>query len=69
MVIPDVLPLQYDHVKIQVVATKPSLIFFNAQKIKETGVNVWADEDEWDVRTHQPLLIRGSMTVSLAVEL
>ena len=41
---------QYDNVKIQVIATKASLTFFNAGKIKETGTNVWVDEDEWDVR-------------------
>ena len=44
--------LQYDNVKTQVVATKPSLTFFNAGEIRETGTNVWVDEDEWDVRIH-----------------
>jgi phosphopantothenoylcysteine decarboxylase len=42
--------LQYDTVKIQVVATKPSLTFFDALKLKQTGTSVWVDEDEWDVR-------------------
>ncbi|KAF9651638.1 flavoprotein [Thelephora ganbajun] len=40
--------LSYNNVKIQVVATKPSLTFFNAKKTRETGTNVWVDEDEWD---------------------
>lgn len=43
---------QYKDVKIQVVATKPSLTFFNAEKMREEGTNVWVDEDEWDVRIH-----------------
>jgi len=46
----DALSLQYDKVKIEVVATKASLTFFDAAKIKETGTDVWVDEDEWDVR-------------------
>lgn len=48
--VPNTLSLQYDNVKIQAVATKPSLTFFDAGKIRETGVSVWVDEDEWDVR-------------------
>lgn len=58
--------MQYDHVKIQVVATKPSLIFFNAERIKEIGTNVWVDEDEWDVRIRQSFfLIPDVMTATL----
>ena len=53
-VISNAPPLQYDNVKIQVVATKPSLTFFNAGEMRETGTNVWVDEDEWDVRIHGP---------------
>lgn len=62
-------PLQYDHVKIQVVATKPSLTFFDAGKIRETGTNVWVDEDEWDVCIDQSRLISDAMTVSPIAEL
>ncbi|KAF9778596.1 flavoprotein [Thelephora terrestris] len=40
--------LSYDTIKIQVVATKPSLTFFDALKLKQTGTSVWVDEDEWD---------------------
>ncbi|PVF93927.1 flavo protein [Serendipita vermifera] len=40
--------LKYDRVKVQVVATKPSLGFYNAAEIRQKlGVNVWQDEDEW----------------------
>ncbi|KIM25408.1 hypothetical protein M408DRAFT_17295 [Serendipita vermifera MAFF 305830] len=43
--------LKYDRVKIQVVATKPSLGFFDAAGLQErTGVNVWQDEEEWTAR-------------------
>jgi hypothetical protein len=39
---------QYDKVKVQVIATKPSLGFFDAVGLQEsTGVNVWRDEEEW----------------------
>jgi phosphopantothenoylcysteine synthetase/decarboxylase len=51
--ISNVLSLQYDHVRVQVVATKSSLVFLNAGMIKEMGTNVWVDEDEWDVRILQ----------------
>ncbi|KAI0322047.1 flavoprotein [Amylostereum chailletii] len=48
----------YDNVLIQVVATKPSLTFFNADDIRKQGVNVWLDEDEWDssYRIGDPIL-------------
>ncbi|KAG8809744.1 hypothetical protein FRC17_003268 [Serendipita sp. 399] len=40
--------LKYQRVRIQVVATKASLVFYNAQELKEKhGVTVWQDEDEW----------------------
>ncbi|KAG8756531.1 hypothetical protein FRC14_002971 [Serendipita sp. 396] len=40
--------LKYEHVRIQVVATKASLMFYNAQEIEEKeNVRVWRDEDEW----------------------
>jgi len=36
-------------VKVEVVATKASLTFFDEALIKQHGVNVWKDEDEWKV--------------------
>jgi phosphopantothenoylcysteine decarboxylase len=33
-----------------VAATKPSLTFFQPENIRRHGVNVWTDDDEWDVR-------------------
>jgi hypothetical protein len=35
-------------VKIEVVATKASLTFFDAGDVQE-GARVWTDEDEWTV--------------------
>ena len=35
---------------MQVAATKPSLTFFQPEDVCKQGVNVWTDEDEWDVR-------------------
>jgi hypothetical protein len=53
---------------MQVVATKPSLAFFSAAEIRETGTNVWVDEDEWDVRTSRHS-IPDIMTIPRAAEL
>ncbi|CAG7847489.1 SubName: Full=Related to SIS2 protein (Cycle-specific gene control) {ECO:0000313/EMBL:CCA75377.1} [Serendipita indica DSM 11827] len=40
--------LQHKRVKIQVVATKASQVFFDSTRLKaEHGVNIWQDEDEW----------------------
>ncbi|KAF7289931.1 flavoprotein [Mycena indigotica] len=39
--------LRYNNVKVELVATKPSLTFFSADSIRRTGVRVWTDEDEW----------------------
>jgi phosphopantothenoylcysteine decarboxylase len=39
--------LNYDKVKIQVVATKPSLVFYSREEIEQAGSRVWSDEDEW----------------------
>ncbi|KAJ7847710.1 flavoprotein-domain-containing protein [Mycena olivaceomarginata] len=39
--------LRYESVKVEVVATKPSLVFFDADAIRRTGVRVWTDADEW----------------------
>ena len=35
---------------MQVAATKPSLTFFQPEDIRRQGVDVWTDDDEWDVR-------------------
>ena len=41
---------------MQVAATKPSLTFFQPEDIRKQGVDVWTDDDEWDVRlSHRPL--------------
>lgn len=39
---------QYNNVKVQVIATKASLSFFDADVV---GTHVWVDENEWDVCT------------------
>ncbi|KAJ7136097.1 flavoprotein [Mycena epipterygia] len=39
--------LRYENVKVEVVATKPSLVFYDADAIRKTGVRVWRDGDEW----------------------
>ncbi|KAI0051403.1 flavoprotein [Auriscalpium vulgare] len=50
--------LSYRNVAVQVVATKPSLTFFNPEDIRTSGVNVWTDEDEWlpDYKIGDPIL-------------
>lgn len=50
--------LTFDKVSVQVVATKPSLVFYNPSDIRKHGVNVWTDEDEWDsdYQLGQPIL-------------
>lgn len=51
---------QYERVKIQVVATKPSLGFFDAASLQErTGVSVWQDEEEWTASL-EPILFPNS---------
>ena len=35
---------------MQVAATKPSLTFFKPEDVRRLGVDVWTDDDEWDVR-------------------
>ena len=45
---------QYKNVSIQVAATKPSLTFFQAEDIRRQGVDIWTDDDEWDVRETLP---------------
>ncbi|KAI0690100.1 flavoprotein [Cytidiella melzeri] len=39
--------LSYDRVKLQVVATRASLTFFNVADIENAGARVWQDKDEW----------------------
>ncbi|KAF7300676.1 flavoprotein [Mycena chlorophos] len=39
--------LRYANVKVEVVATKPSLTFYSPDSIRKLGVRVWKDEDEW----------------------
>ncbi|KAF9262924.1 flavoprotein [Marasmius fiardii PR-910] len=39
--------LKYAKVKVEVVATKPSLTFFDTTEIVKTGARVWTDRDEW----------------------
>jgi len=39
--------LSYSNVKVEVVATKPSLAFFDAHAVEQAGARVWRDEDEW----------------------
>ncbi|KIM55245.1 hypothetical protein SCLCIDRAFT_1221278, partial [Scleroderma citrinum Foug A] len=39
--------LKYRDVKVEVVSTKPSLTFFDAEAVEETGARVWTDDDEW----------------------
>jgi len=45
------IPTQYKSVSVQVAATKPSLTFFKPGDIRSLGVDVWTDDDEWNVRT------------------
>ncbi|KAJ6631218.1 flavoprotein, partial [Mycena sp. CBHHK59/15] len=39
--------LRYEDVKVEVVATKPSLVFYDADAVRKAGARVWRDEDEW----------------------
>ncbi|EIN12658.1 flavo protein [Punctularia strigosozonata HHB-11173 SS5] len=39
--------LSYTNVKVEVVATTPSTVFFDAGAIASAGSRVWRDEDEW----------------------
>ncbi|KAF8621402.1 hypothetical protein AX15_007814 [Amanita polypyramis BW_CC] len=41
--------LSYNNVKVEVVATKPSLAFYTKEHIRQAGSRVWTDEDEWPV--------------------
>ncbi|KAF5382493.1 hypothetical protein D9615_003041 [Tricholomella constricta] len=39
--------LGYQKVKVEVVATKPSLAFYTKSDISNAGSRVWTDDDEW----------------------
>ncbi|KAJ3758136.1 flavoprotein [Lentinula raphanica] len=50
--------LKHTKVKVEVVATQPSLTFFNVEDIVKAGSRVWVDQDEWktDYRIGDPIL-------------
>ncbi|KAJ3830244.1 flavoprotein [Lentinula raphanica] len=50
--------LKHTNVKVEVVATQPSLTFFNVEDIVKAGSRVWVDQDEWktDYRIGDPIL-------------
>ncbi|ESK95239.1 thymidylate synthase [Moniliophthora roreri MCA 2997] len=39
--------LKYDKVRVEVVATQPSLTFFDTSDIVKAGARVWTDREEW----------------------
>jgi len=39
--------LAYNKVKVEVVATKTSLQFYDRKQVEAAGSRVWLDEDEW----------------------
>ncbi|KAN0074740.1 Flavoprotein [Tylopilus felleus] len=39
--------LKYSNVKVQVVATKQSLAFYDTADVERAGARVWTDDDEW----------------------
>ncbi|KAG2107932.1 flavoprotein [Suillus discolor] len=39
--------LQYQNVRVEVVATKESLAFYDPADVVNAGARVWTDEDEW----------------------
>ncbi|KAI0074158.1 flavoprotein [Panus rudis PR-1116 ss-1] len=49
--------LSYRNVKVEVVATKASKVFFDVQEIQAAGSRVWQDEDEWsEYKLGDPIL-------------
>jgi len=50
--------LKYENVKVEVAATKASLVFFKKSDIEISGSRVWTDEDEWraDYKIGDPIL-------------
>jgi len=49
---------KYERVSIEIVATKHALTFFDHEKVKAEGCNVWIDPDEWqsDYKIGDPIL-------------
>ncbi|KAG1899974.1 flavoprotein [Suillus fuscotomentosus] len=39
--------LQYQNIRVEVVATKESLAFYDPADVVNAGTRVWTDEDEW----------------------
>ncbi|EPS97558.1 hypothetical protein FOMPIDRAFT_1149906 [Fomitopsis schrenkii] len=39
--------MSYKDIKVEVVATKPSVAFFDVAAVERAGARVWRDEDEW----------------------
>jgi len=54
--------LSYEKVKVEVVATKPSLTFLSVKDIEKAGSRVWTDEDEWNVGVILKLISREPLT-------
>ncbi|KAJ3750975.1 flavoprotein [Lentinula detonsa] len=50
--------LKHARVKVEVVATQPSLTFFNVDHVIKAGSRVWVDQDEWkkDYKIGDPIL-------------
>ncbi|PFH49942.1 hypothetical protein AMATHDRAFT_146399 [Amanita thiersii Skay4041] len=50
--------LLFDKVKVEVVATKASLVFYSKDDVKQAGSRVWTDEEEWNdsYRIGDPIL-------------
>ncbi|KAE9409278.1 flavo protein [Gymnopus androsaceus JB14] len=50
--------LTHGKVKVEVVATQPSLTFFNIDDVLKAGSRVWTDKDEWksDYKIGDPIL-------------
>ena len=57
---------QHANVKVEVIATKPSLTFYDINDIASLGSMVWQDVDEWPVCLVQlDLLLLRRLTFSL----
>jgi len=50
--------LSFNRVKVEVVATKASLNFYDPEPIKRLGSRVWSDDDEWsgNYKIGEPIL-------------
>lgn len=56
--------MQYNKVKVEVVATKTSLAFYNRKDVESSGVRVWSDEDEWNVSLSLIINLSGTTHTS-----